>query len=173
MKTLQADLVQNDAAGLRALKSLFVPDALNAVLWIRLYLWFERRGLPTFLSHRVLLHLHGLEFARKVRIGPGLYLPHPRGVLFAESTHLGSRVAVYGNVRFLRKNGEAPTIGDGVSIGDGAQFVGATHIGAGTKVGAGAVVTRSFPERSVIAGNPAKLIRTLVAAENEGGHGSD
>ena len=168
MKTLRADLEQNGAGWCRALKSIFVPDAINAILWIRIYLWLEERGLPTFWSHRILLHLHGLEFARGVQIGPGLYLPHPRGVLFAESTILGAGVAVYGNVRFLRKDERAPMIGDNVSIGDGAQFVGATSIGADSKVGAGAVVTRSFPERSVIAGNPAKLIRTLVVESHNG-----
>jgi maltose O-acetyltransferase len=31
-------------------------------------------------------------------------------------------------------------------------------------VGAGAIVTRSFPDRVVIAGNPARVIRELPAA---------
>ena len=43
------------------------------------------------------------------------------------------------------------------------------ELGDGTIVGAGAVVTRSFPEgECVLAGNPAKIIRTLGPGEGNG-----
>ena len=50
---------------------------------------------------------------------------------------------------------------DAVWIGAGAIILGGVTIGSGSTVGAGSVVTKSVPERVVVAGNPAKVIRTL------------
>lgn len=51
-------------------------------------------------------------------------------------------------------------IGDDVWIGAKSILLPGVNIGSHSIVGAGSVVTKSFPEFSVIAGNPAKLIRT-------------
>jgi len=55
------------------------------------------------------------------------------------------------------------TIGDGALIGMGAIVLNGARIGAHSLVGAGALVTegKSFPERSLIVGAPARAIRTL------------
>lgn len=52
-------------------------------------------------------------------------------------------------------------IGDNVWIGDGARILDGVDIGDGSIVGAGAVVNRSFPPRSLIAGVPARCVRSL------------
>lgn len=49
------------------------------------------------------------------------------------------------------------TIGEGCWIASGAMVLGGTSIGAHSIVMAGAVVTKSFPPHSIIAGVPAKL----------------
>lgn len=48
----------------------------------------------------------------------------------------------------------------GASIGSGAVILGGVTIGAGALVGAGAVVTRDVPPGDVVAGNPARYMRT-------------
>lgn len=51
-------------------------------------------------------------------------------------------------------------IGDDVWIGHGAIITpGCKTIGTGAVIGAGAVVTKDVPEFSIVAGNPAKLIK--------------
>jgi carbonic anhydrase/acetyltransferase-like protein (isoleucine patch superfamily) len=55
------------------------------------------------------------------------------------------------------------TIGAGSLIGMGAIILNGARIGAGCLVGAGALVTegKTFPDRSLIVGSPAKAIRAL------------
>jgi acetyltransferase-like isoleucine patch superfamily enzyme len=50
-------------------------------------------------------------------------------------------------------------IGDGTFLGFGAVILPNVRIGRGCVVGTLAVVTRDVPDRSVVAGNPAKVIR--------------
>ena len=51
------------------------------------------------------------------------------------------------------------TVRRGASIGTGAVILGGIEIGARSIVGAGAVVTRDVPADSVVAGNPARILR--------------
>ena len=59
------------------------------------------------------------------------------------------------------------TIGDGSLIGIQAVVMNGAVIGRKCLVGAGAVVTegKTFPERSLILGAPAKVVRALTDAE--------
>lgn len=53
------------------------------------------------------------------------------------------------------------TIGDNVWIGNRAIILPGVTIGDGAVVGAGSVVTRDVPARTVVAGNPARVLREL------------
>jgi UDP-2-acetamido-3-amino-2,3-dideoxy-glucuronate N-acetyltransferase len=53
-------------------------------------------------------------------------------------------------------------INAGASIGAGAVILPGITIGAKAMVGAGSVVTKSVPDRAVVVGNPARVIRFIV-----------
>jgi UDP-2-acetamido-3-amino-2,3-dideoxy-glucuronate N-acetyltransferase len=53
----------------------------------------------------------------------------------------------------------------GASIGSGAVIMCGVTIGEGALVGAGAVVTRDVPKHSIVAGVPAKVVRSLSEIE--------
>lgn len=57
---------------------------------------------------------------------------------------------------------EGIVIGNGTWIGAGASIVDGVTIGANSVVAAGAVVTKSFPEFSIIGGVPAKLLKNRL-----------
>ena len=52
-------------------------------------------------------------------------------------------------------------IEDNIFIGSNVLILRGVHIGKNSVIAAGSVVTKSFPENCVIAGNPAKIIKML------------
>ena len=56
---------------------------------------------------------------------------------------------------------EPTLIKNGASIGSGAVILANVTIGEGAVVGAGAVVTKSVPAYAIVAGSPARLLRSL------------
>lgn len=71
--------------------------------------------------------------------------------------------SVFCDMEGMGNVGEARTtwIGDNVFIGVNATILMGAHIGNNSIVGAGAVVSGTFPDGSVIAGNPGKVIITV------------
>lgn len=62
---------------------------------------------------------------------------------------------------------ETTIVKRGASIGTGATILPNTCIGENAIVGAGSVVTRDVPANAIIAGNPAKVLRYVDAAEKK------
>jgi serine acetyltransferase len=56
--------------------------------------------------------------------------------------------------------GDSPAVGDDVFLGPGAALFGAVTLGDRVQVGANSVVTESFGDDVVLAGAPARVIRS-------------
>jgi len=96
-----------------------------------------------------------------------------------EGVHIGDGVFVGHNVTFINDkfpravntDGSMQTeedwelietfIKDRVSIGSSSTIMGGITIGENSVIGAGAVVTKDVPPNTVVAGVPAKVIKTL------------
>lgn len=96
------------------------------------------------------------------RIGAGLFIPHFGPVTVHPAARIGENCTLHQGVvigqagRGERKG--APTLGDRVYVGANAVLIGGITLGDDVAVGAGAVVTKSFPSRTVVAGNPARVL---------------
>ncbi len=80
-------------------------------------------------------------------------------VCIGQNVTLGGTPGSVSNYHAKRIN--VPHIEHNVYIGAGAKIIGGVSIGAYSIIGANAVVTKSISSFSVVAGQPAKLIKTL------------
>jgi len=62
---------------------------------------------------------------------------------------------------------EPTRVRKGASIGSGATILCNVEIGEHAIVGAGSVVTRDVPANAIVAGNPARILRSLATASKE------
>lgn len=95
------------------------------------------------------------EVVGKAKIGNNV-LMGPEVVLYAQNHNFKDKNTLIYNQGYDEEKGV--TIEDDVWIGRRVIILPGVTIKKGTVVGAGAIVTKSFPEYSVIGGNPAKLI---------------
>lgn len=56
---------------------------------------------------------------------------------------------------------QSTVVKKGASIGSGATLLGGVTVGENAIVGAGSVVTKDVPSNTTVAGNPAKILRTI------------
>jgi acetyltransferase-like isoleucine patch superfamily enzyme len=62
---------------------------------------------------------------------------------------------------------EKTVVKKGASIGSGATILSKVTIGENAIVGAGSVVTKDVPANAIVAGNPARVLRTLAAGSRQ------
>ena len=94
-----------------------------------------------------------------VTVGDGVFIGH--GVMFINDIYPRA-ITGEGTLQSDADWSVVPTfVENGASIGSNATIMGGVRIGAGAMVGAGAVVTADVPERAVVVGVPAKLVRIL------------
>jgi serine O-acetyltransferase len=111
---------------------------------------------------RRLRYRFGIDVPASTRVGPGLYINHPGGIVVHSEAVIGrncnlSHDVTVGEANRGPRKGFA-VIGDGVFLGPGAKVIGRVHIGDDVAVGANAVVTSDVPGGSVVAGVPARVI---------------
>jgi len=118
-------------------------------------------GSGTWIGQQVFIHsAGGVEIGNNVGLGPGVKIL----TSYHDDSNPGAPI-MDGPLHFAEV-----VIGDGSDIGVGAVILPGVHLGMGVLVGAGAVVTRDHDNFAVVAGVPARLIRTRKPLEEETNH---
>jgi UDP-2-acetamido-3-amino-2,3-dideoxy-glucuronate N-acetyltransferase len=114
----------------------------------------------------------GAKIGRNCKISTHTFIC--AGVTIADNVFIGHSVT-FTNDRYPRATSPGgslqtesdweciPTLVDkGASIGSGATILSGITIGTNAIVGAGSVVTRNVPPDTVVAGNPAKVLKKIT-----------
>ncbi|GEN51689.1 sugar O-acetyltransferase [Alkalibacterium pelagium] len=100
--------------------------------------------------HCILLDAGEIRIGKNALLGPGVSLVTPDHPMDSSQRFEGLEYA------------KPIVIGDNCWLGAGATVIGGVTLGNNVVVGAGAVVTRSFGDNVVLAGVPARVIRTFT-----------
>lgn len=143
-----------------------LPGFLRNAVWRRL---LARCGRGVFFDHGVYV-----KFPWLVEIGSDVSIN--RAVEFYPSLRDGARIRIGSNVRLapnvrlhaashdpddpeLADTGADITVEDGAWLGAAAVVLPGVRIGRAAVVAAGSIVTRDVPPGTIVAGNPARVLR--------------
>lgn len=107
---------------------------------------------------RIIFAFSGIELSLGTKIGPGIDIAHPGGLLIVADSI--DRNCFFGNYVMIGSGKDGyPKLGKHVVCHSGSKIFGGITIGDNVIIGANSVVNKSFPSNVVIAGIPAKIIR--------------
>ncbi|HZG90792.1 MAG TPA: DapH/DapD/GlmU-related protein [Pseudonocardia sp.] len=178
---VRADLTRHygRCSAARLVRAVLLERTFRVVLTLRLCQAVAagraRPLLPlAVVAHRIASGSAAVDLPWRTRIGPGFRLFHGWGAVVNTGAVIGADVSLFHGVTLgqgdrIGPDGSRttgyPVIGDEVWIGPHAVVVGGVTVGRGARVGAGAVVTRDVEPHTMVAGNPAVVVRTDVPAD--------
>ena len=173
---LREDLRRYGEDPAHQLRAALVNPGAWAVIAYRFRRWVQSSPLPApvklpmkvpaTLANVLVKATTGIELPVAADIGPGLLIAHSGYVVLSSGVTLGRHCTLTHGVTIghaaggSRSTRESPSIGDRVYIGPGSAIVGPVEVGNDALIGIGAVVTRSIPDRAVVAGNPCRVLST-------------
>ena len=139
---------------------------MNAIRFYRVGNWAYKHKIPLipYICKIFTFILFNSVIPSTSTIGKGSKLAYGGiGVVIHSKSIIGEKVLIGQNTtigRALDPQG-IPTIGNNVYIGAGARILGSVVVGNNVIIGANSVVTKNIEDNSIVAGVPAKLIRTV------------
>lgn len=166
-RVFRADLAavyDRDPACRRYIEPLLYFKGFHALVTYRFghELWLAGRKDFAYYLQSQSSRIFAVDIHPAAEIGVGLMLDHGTGIVVGETAKIGDNCSILhevtlggtGNVEGDRH----PKIGSNVMIGAGAKVLGNIRVGDCSRIAAGSVVLKEVPERSTVAGVPAKVI---------------
>lgn len=121
-------------------------------------------GFPIRWSYRIIFQWFlGIDISDTTKIGQGFVVYHGQGLIISSTAIIGDNVVVRQNTTIgnAKAGGGSPTIGNNVHIGANSVIIGEISIGSNSIIAAGSVVIKDVPSGVIVAGNPAKVIKSV------------
>jgi acetyltransferase-like isoleucine patch superfamily enzyme len=114
-------------------------------------------------------HVWGMDIdpTASLSLSARLDRTYPKGIHIGANSYVAFEAAILTH-DFVRRLYRDTYIGRNCFIGARSLILPGIRIGDGSIVAAGSVVTRDVPPRSIVAGNPAKVVRTQIDVERFG-----
>jgi serine O-acetyltransferase len=175
LETLRADTRRYsgiDSASLLTIfwKATHTPGILaSIILRTQEAMYRRRRYTVAHVLRNVGVVMVGADFVPGCRVGPGLLIHHPVGVVLGGSVKIGAHATLLQHVTLGERytDGRAhgsPTLADGVTVSVCTSILGGVTVGRGATIGAHSLVLHDVPDGATAVGAPARLI-TSGAAE--------
>ena len=109
-----------------------------------------------------------IELPYYSKVGEGLRIYHGHSIVINHDTIIGKNCIIRQCITIGNKlladgsNSKSPELGHNVEVGANVCIIGPVVIGDNVVIGAGSVVVKSISANSVVAGNPARVIKSLV-----------
>ena len=110
------------------------------------------------MRHRFWSIVTGAEIPLGCRIGGGLLMPHPNGIVIHSDASVGPNCLIFQQVTLGGGPQGAPQIGGHVDIGAGAKILGRVVVGDHALIGANAVVLGDVPSGTTAVGVPSRVV---------------
>ena len=120
----------------------------------------------------------GIQMGSNSAIGAHSFLGGQGGIKIGNDVIIGPQVKMFSEnhnyelpdlpIRKQRESRKGISIDDNCWIGGGAIILDGVSISKGCVIAAGSVVTKSIPENSIVAGIPAKIIKSRTSSLPEG-----
>jgi serine O-acetyltransferase len=148
-----------------------VLTSLLATQWHALRLYrlsarLDKAHLPTLavISLQLAKLISGIEIDHGAEIGEGTVFIHGNGIVIGTGAKVGRDCRLFHQVTIGTQDGHTyPTLGDRVTCYPGAKIIGDITVGDDAVIGANAVVLNDVASGSVVAGNPAVVIRSRAS----------
>ena len=111
--------------------------------------------------YKTLSMLLGIEIPLGCKIGKGFHISHNHAVAINKDAIIGDNFHIYQCCTIGENKGFSPVIGNNVTVFANSVVVGGVKIGNYSIVGACSIVTKDIPDKVIVAGNPAKIIKKL------------
>ncbi len=171
MNDFLQSIIDRDPAAKSKLSLILTYPGVKAIFFHRIANFFAiaKFDLVARIISQFSRFLTGIEIHPNAKIGKNLFIDHGMGVVIGETSEISDNVTIYHNVTLggtspsintneQRNSKRHPTLEENVVVGSGAQILGPVLVGKNSLIGANAVVTKDVPEKSIMAGNPAKKI---------------
>lgn len=113
------------------------------------------------LRHRFWSVVTGADIPLNCKIGGGLLIPHPNGIVIHPDAEIGPNCLLFQQVTIGDAGGGVPRLGGHVDVGAGAKLIGSLVIGDHARIGANSVVTSDVPSGETAVGIPARIVSRL------------